>query len=190
MRRLFPAAALLLALAACGSREVSLTGYGLGAAPTGPAPQAVMATDLAPSPILGAAVPADLRAQVVPGSRKKAGSKNGGPVDYGKMGAADFNTMPLTVTLGADCATPGQVMSATAETLPGSKLAFAAAYSDNDFVPSFAYYPGETNVTGTVTWTWEITPNTPRGDAVVTVVAAKEKKGASYKAPFRVADAC
>ena len=189
MMRRFPAAAIALlsmALSACGAREVALSAYGQGAATPQisgvPVPVATQADEAdvarAIDQVRGAARP----------DPKDAAEDDA--VDYGKMGPADFNTMPLKVTLSADCATTGQAMQATAVTLAGSKLAFVAAYSDNDFVPNFTYVPGEGNPTGTFTWTWEITPTTPRGDAMVNVVSSKGKKGASFKAPFRVADSC
>lgn len=190
MRRLFPAAILILALCACGSREVIL----------GPNGQPVETSAAQQTPI-GAppsvsAVPDDVERAIAQARRdaaprpSKKTRKGRGTVDYGAMGPGSNNTMPLSVRLNTTCAMPGQTMQATATTLEGSKLAFAAAYSDNDFVPNFTYVPGEGNPTGTFTWTWQLSPTTPKGDAVVTVVAAKDDKGASYKAGFRVSDSC
>lgn len=189
MVRRFPAAAiacLMLALSACGAREVPLAA-GEGTVPGVASPAPSVPSDTAADPDEAARAIEQARAGANPKERR--GTTQDG-VDYGKMGPADFNTMPLTVSLSASCAQPGQTMRATAETLPGSKLAFVAAYSDNDFVPNFTYVPAEGNPTGTFTWAWEITPTTPRGDAMVNVVSSKGKKGASFKAPFRVADSC
>ncbi|MDX1450225.1 MAG: hypothetical protein R3246_14325, partial [Acidimicrobiia bacterium] len=141
----------------------------------------------------------EVRGEEQPAKQKKSKPKaraagNEPAPDDDEGGPADHNTMPLDVTLNKECATPGTVMEATATTLPDSKLAFAASYADNDFVPNFTYVPAEGNPTGTFTWTWEITPAHPRGDALVTVVAAKrgkkQNRGASYEAPFVVADRC
>jgi hypothetical protein len=187
IRRLFPALALLL-LTACGSREVIIGGNG-APVPVTSSPTPTMLTAF-PGPTGAAEAIERLRAERTDSSARPTKRPDAKRVDYGKMGPADHNTMPLRVTLSATCATPGQAMQATAETLPGAKLAFAAGYSDNDFPPNFTYVPGEGNPTGTFTWTWEITPTTPRGNAVVMVVAGKDDQGASYKAPFRVANSC
>lgn len=185
MIRRFPLIVLLLA-AGCGSRAVPIAGSGEFAAPVAASSAPVTAAPITAAPMN----PVPDAAPSIPTSGGAGGGRAKQPVDYGEMGPADFNTMALSVTLSAACATPGQTMQATAVTEPGSKLAFAAGYSDNDFVPNHAYVPGEANPTGTFTWSWQITPTTPRGDAVVYTVAAKEDRGASYKSPFRVADSC
>ncbi|HVL33031.1 MAG TPA: hypothetical protein VM600_05555, partial [Actinomycetota bacterium] len=64
------------------------------------------------------------------------------------------------------------------------------AYSDNSLVPDFSYVPAEGNPSGTFTWTWVIRPDIPPGESLLTVVAAKGNKGASYDRPFRIARSC
>ncbi|HEX9774864.1 MAG TPA: hypothetical protein VGB83_04710 [Actinomycetota bacterium] len=111
-------------------------------------------------------------------------------VQYGPPGPGPNNTMPLKVTLTPTCAEPGDTMSSTATTLPGAQLAFTASYSDNNRIPDFEYVPGEANPTGTFTWRWEILPTHPRGEGQLSVVAALDDRGASYKVDFRIADRC
>jgi hypothetical protein len=81
-------------------------------------------------------------------------------------------------------------MEATATTVPSASLSFAVAYSDNNFIPDFTYVPTFQNTSGSFTWRWILRPTTPSGQAVLVVVAAKGKKGASYQIPFRVASQC
>lgn len=97
--------------------------------------------------------------------------------------------MPLEVTM-ANCMKPGDTAEATAISSKGAKLAFTASYRDNNFVPDFTYIEGSANPTGTFTWRWLLRPDTPPGDALLTAVAAKDGKGASFDHPFRVARTC
>lgn len=179
--------AAALVLAGCGSREVVLDPSGV------PASEAASPTANPVDP--GTPVPGEQASTVVPESVEELPSTPA-PGPGRSAGPADHNTMPLVVTLNRTCATPGTLMQATAETVHESRLAFAASYADNSFTPNFTYVPAEGNPTGTFTWSWEITPQHPRGDALVTVVAAKDgdgdedARGASYEAPFRVADHC
>ena len=98
--------------------------------------------------------------------------------------------MPLNVTMSASCVRPGDQMTVVAETVKGAQVGFAAAYSDNDFVPDIFWVRGEANPTGKATWAFVIRPTTPPGDAVLEVVAAHEGKGATYEGYFRVAASC
>lgn len=134
-----------------------------------------------------------------PKARSDAGAKGSAakPAARGKSaappdtGASPFNNMPLTLTLSARCAEPGDVIEAKAVTLPGSKLAFAAYYmSNNDFVPDMQYVPGQANVTGTYTWRLALRPTTPMGDARVSVVSSKAKRGAAVTEAFTVSRSC
>lgn len=99
--------------------------------------------------------------------------------------------MVLKVTLNRSCAKHGDEMVSEAVTEPGAQITFAAGYvSSNDLPPDFEYVPKEANVTGTHTWRWVIRPDIRPGDAMLSVVASKGRKGASYNIPFRVATAC
>lgn len=130
-----------------------------------------------------------------PGDEPPAGARNGSGAGEGSGsgagGAHDGrNTLPLEVTLNRSCARPGDVMQAEAVTVPEALMGFAAAYSDNDYAPDFTYVPAETNVTGTFTWTWTLKPDTPKGDAELTVLAAKGDRNSTVRVPFRVAASC
>lgn len=98
--------------------------------------------------------------------------------------------LPLELTLSQKCAEPNQTMRATAATEPRSRLGFVASYRDDNYFPDFTYVEAAMNPTGTYTWSWVVKPDTPRGEALVTVVAAKEGRGGARKARFRVADSC
>lgn len=179
----FPALlAAALILAGCGSREVILDAGGAPVQPTAIATPSGASTPSVTESVVAQVLPSDqasARATARPTPRP---TFTGGP--------ADHNTMPLEVTLSRTCARRGDLMQATATTRPGSKLAFVASYSSNEDPPDFTYIPGEGNPTGTFTYSWEITPTRPYGEALMTVVAAHEKDGASYEAPFRVAETC
>lgn len=106
-------------------------------------------------------------------------------------GPGKRNTMPLTVTLNRTCAEHGDEMVSEAVTTAGAQLTFAAGYSSsNDLPPDFEYVPKEANATGSHTWRWVIRPDIRPGDAILSVVASKEGKGASYNIPFRIAASC
>jgi len=191
MKTRFPAVLLVLAvaLAACSGDTGTLDGG---------APMAVSAQDAAtgsgpPGDVTGTGGPTGASASPS-GSARPAARASEEPAPFGgpTPGPAAHNTMPLDVTLSATCARPGDTMHATAETPPSSKLAFTAAYEEDDhgYVPDFHYVEDEMNPTGTYTWTWVIKPNIDPGEALVTVVAAKNDKGASFNAPFRVARSC
>jgi len=185
--RRFPAAIAVLALtlAGCGARLEGADGARAAVPATGAISDA---TDTGGQ---GGTSPAS--GPTADGNGTSAARGSGGttadPVVW-PSGPGKDNTLPLEVTLSAECVQPGSTLSATAAAVKGARLAFATRYSDNDFVPDIKYVPGEANPTGTFTWTWQITPTHPRGDAGVIVVAAKGDRGASYDAPFLIADRC
>lgn len=170
-------------LTACGSRPVLVGRDGTIAAGGITVPP----SDVGETPIDDPA--ASPFPTVTPRAVATTAPDGGNALGFGS-GPGEHNTMPLQVTLSRSCVRPGEEMQATAVTLPASKLAFAAAYSDNSIVPDFTYTPAEANPTGTFTWTWVIRPTIPPGDALVSVVAAKDDRGASFEAPFRIARAC
>lgn len=188
----FPALLIVLALAvtACG-------GTTRAGGPTGPGqePLARAATSAEPNEQEPKAEASQPGSSPVAADRPAPGSNDDEeerPFGDPTPGPAPHNTMPLEVTLSKTCARPGDQMQATAETLPRSKLAFTAHYEEDDdgYVPDFQYVEDEMNPTGTYTWTWVIKPSVDPGEALVTVVAAKDDKGASYNAPFRVSRSC
>lgn len=191
-----PAVIVALLLVACGGSTTPL-----GAPPPSSAPTAAASmhpTDPGspePEETLSTAPRRSADPQpVAAGGDDDDGDGDGESRPFGNPtpGPAAHNTMPLDVRLSRTCARPGDQMQATAKTLPWSKLAFAANYEEDDqgYVPDFQYVEDEMNPTGTYTWTWVIRPSIDPGEALVTVVAAKDDKGASYNAPFRVSRSC
>lgn len=109
---------------------------------------------------------------------------SGSPSDPGTQ------EFPLELTVAPACATRNQTMRATAVTEPQTRLGFVASYSDDNYVPDFTYVESAANPTGTYTWIWVLKPDTPLGEGLVTVVAAKEGRGGARKARFLVAEKC
>jgi hypothetical protein len=187
MRRAAVALALALALGSCAdgsrgdlaNRSPTPDGFAVGTAPG------------EQSRLQGSA---QARARGGVGAGGTAGATAGSSVEPNPFvpspGPARHNTMPLRVTLNRHCARAGDQMAATAQTLEGAALGFAAAYSNNDIAPDFTYVSGEANPTGTFTWTWVIRPTIPAGSAFLSVVAEKAPKGASWDEPFRIANEC
>jgi len=128
-----------------------------------------------------------------PGSTKDARTEPGKgeerPVGVPTSGPAANNTMPLAVRLSTLCARPGQEMMAYIETRPEAKLGFAVAYSGKtppDFTPGTV--PADSD--GRFTWTWVVKSAATEGDAIFSVVASKNGKGASYNQWFRISLSC
>lgn len=177
MRRL-PLILVLSLAAACGRGPTTPNRTGEVAA-SGSSPTATAtATDASGAPTTGSSNGTTPAAK---GSKKTGGFPSPGPNPR--------NTLPLTVTINRKCAKPGDEMSSTATTVKGAQLAFSAGYADNSLIPDFTFVPKESNVTGTYTWTWVIRPMRS-GDAMLSVVASKEGKGAAFNIPFKVAQAC
>lgn len=119
-----------------------------------------------------------------------ASARTKGTPDALPSGPASTNTIPLRVRMASTCVEPGGTIEATATTVSNASLSFAAAYSDNSMPPDFTYVATFENPDGSFTWRWVIRPTIPPGDALLVVVAAKQKKGASYNLPFHVAASC
>lgn len=173
----FPVA-LLLSLVSCASRPAPS-----GSEPSRVSGEATASASASPGDPQAGAAQSQASGAMQRSSAKQAPS----PLP---SGPAAENTMALRVTLNRTCARVGDDMEAIAVTEKGSKLAFAAAYSDNTLVPDFTYVPGDANPTGTYTWRWIIRPDISPGDAILTVVASKGQRGATFNQPFRIATSC
>ena len=81
-------------------------------------------------------------------------------------------------------------MGATARTVPGADVTFAAFYPGPGQDFDYKHVPKEANIDGTVTWTWVIPLTTHTGRATLGVVAGKGADSASASLPFSIAKAC
>lgn len=178
MRRLVVASILAFATAACASAVHS----GVSAGPTAAG---------APGVTVGAG--ASARAGVDASGSPRTGAKAAsGSQPHPTASLMDYkNTMPLRVKINRTCATAGDRIEITADTMGNSLVALSSYYpADNNFPPDIMMYPSDSNPTGHYVWTFVLRPGTPLGPSRVEVLATHNPETAYWRGSFLVATSC
>lgn len=169
------AAAALVALAACGSREVRI----VATPAAGPTSGAAAGTSTR--------LPDPFRDLAVNRAGGGAGDPRGSPSPNVTLTAKGF---PLSLDVDPACVARGTAGVARVRTRPGAQLGFVVAFeADPEARGPFGF--GEADPTGRYAWTFVIASDAPSGPARVLVAAGDWQRGGGGTArrEFRVADA-